>query len=160
MRAKATDDPEAMVALWLIGYEGGRQSAEICVCEIFGRDVGPAETGVGVGVHPFDDPDLGDDFSRETVAIDAREFHVYTADWTPDGVTFSIDGEPIKTTDQSPSYPLQLMLGIYAFPATGRKAASRYPKEFVVDYVRGYRLAAAVSGSDPKTRGSRRLAPK
>jgi hypothetical protein len=44
------------------------------------------------------------------------------------------------------------MLGIYAFPATGRKAASRYPKEFVVDYVRGYRLAAAVSGSDPKAR--------
>jgi hypothetical protein len=153
VRAKATDDPEAMVALWLIGYEGGPQSAEICVCEIFGRDVGPAETGVGVGVHPFDDPDLRDDFSRETVAIDAREFHVYTADWTPDGVTFSIDGEPIKTTDQSPSYPLQLMLGIYAFPATGRKAASRYPKEFAVDYVRGYRLAAALSGSDPKTRG-------
>jgi hypothetical protein len=152
VRAKATDDPEAMVALWLIGYEGGRQSAEICVCEIFGRDVGPAETGVGVGVHPFDDPDLGDDFSRETVAIDAREFHVYTADWTPDGVTFSVDGEPIKTTDQSPSYPLQLMLGIYAFPATGRKAVNRYPKEFVVDFVRGYRLAAAVSGSDSKTR--------
>jgi hypothetical protein len=33
------------------------------------------------------------------------------------------------------------MLGIYAFPATDRKPASRYPKEFVVDYVRGYRLA-------------------
>jgi hypothetical protein len=44
------------------------------------------------------------------------------------------------------------MLGIYAFPATDRKSANRYPKEFVVDYVRGYRLADAVSGSDPKTR--------
>jgi hypothetical protein len=30
-------------------------------------------------------------------------------------------------------------------------AASRYPKEFVVDYVRGYRLAAAVSRADSKT---------
>jgi hypothetical protein len=44
------------------------------------------------------------------------------------------------------------MLGIYAFPATGRKAASQYPKEFVVEYVRSYRLAGAVSGSDPKAR--------
>ena len=155
MRAKATDDLEAMAALWLIGYEGGEQSAEICVCEIFGRDVGSTETGVGVGVHPFDDPHLGDDFSRETVPIDAREFHVYTADWTPEGVAFSVDGDPIKTTDQSPSYPLQLMLGIYAFPPTDRKLASRYPKEFVVDYVRGYRLAesAAASASDHRTRG-------
>jgi hypothetical protein len=29
---------------------------------------------------------------------------------------------------------------------------NRYPKEFVVDFVRGYRLAAAVSGSDSETR--------
>jgi beta-glucanase (GH16 family) len=85
-------------------------------------------------------------------ALARAKFHVYTADWTPDGVTFFVDGEPIRTTDQSPSYPLQLMLGIYAFPATDRKSANRYPKEFVVDYVRGYRLADAVSGSDPKTR--------
>ena len=153
VRAKATDDPEAMVALWLIGYEGDHSRPRSASARSSAATSAPQKRGVGVGVHPFDDPDLRDDFSRETVSIDAREFHVYTADWTPDGVTFSIDGEPIKTTDQSPSYPLQLMLGIYAFPATDRKAASRYPKEFVVDYVRGYRLAAAVSGSDPKTRG-------
>ena len=42
LRARACDDPRTMVALWLIGYEDEpERSAEICVCEIFGRDVGP-----------------------------------------------------------------------------------------------------------------------
>jgi len=41
LRARALDDPHAMVALWMIGYEDEPAcSAEICVCEIFGRDMG------------------------------------------------------------------------------------------------------------------------
>jgi hypothetical protein len=40
MRSRATDDPYSMVALWMIGYEDEpERSAEICICEIFGRDV-------------------------------------------------------------------------------------------------------------------------
>jgi hypothetical protein len=54
---------------------------------------------------------------------------------------FFVDGEQVKTVGQSPSYPMQLMLGIYEFPpAEGDERTGRYPKEFVVDYVRGYRL--------------------
>jgi len=36
---------------------------------------------------------------------------------------------------------MQFMLGIYEFPDDGQttKPAHPYPKEFVVDYVRGYR---------------------
>lgn len=42
VRAKATDDPLSMVALWMIGYEDEpERSAEIWICEIFGPDVGP-----------------------------------------------------------------------------------------------------------------------
>ena len=92
-----------------------------------------------MGVHPFGDEGIGDDFSRETLPIDARDFHVYAAEWTPDEVSFFVDGGRVKTVDESPDYPMQLMLGIYAFPvATGERAAP-YPKAFVVDYVRGYR---------------------
>jgi hypothetical protein len=136
MRARASPDPRTMVALWLIGFEDEpRRSAEICVCEIFGRDVGPDAALVGMGLHPFGDPQIVDDFSRVAVPIDARDFHVYAADWTADGVTFFVDGELVKSVGQSPGYPMQLMLGIYEFqPAPGP-----YPKEFVVDYVRGYR---------------------
>lgn len=58
-------------------YEPER-SGEICVCELFGRDVGPDRGVVGVGVHPFGDPTLDDGFSRATVPIDAREPHLYS----------------------------------------------------------------------------------
>ena len=142
MRARATDDPRCLSALWMIGYEDEpERSAEICVCEIFGRAVGTESAKVGMGVHPFGDPRITEEFAAEAVKIDAREFHVYAAEWTPAGVSFSVDGEHVKTVGQSPSYPMQLMLNLYEFPADpgGECAARPYPKEFVVDYVRGYR---------------------
>ena len=49
-----------------------------------------------------------------------------------------MDGERVKRVGQSPSYPMQLMLSLYEFPDDGTTAGT-YPKEFVVDYVRGYR---------------------
>jgi hypothetical protein len=142
LRARAGDDPRTMVALWLIGYEEQPEnSAEICVCEIFGRDVHPDHALVGMGVHPFGDPRIVDDFSQERVPIDATAFHTYAADWASDRVEFSVDGKVVKTVDQSPSYPMQLMLSLYEFPASeGDESPRPYPKEFVVDYVRGYGL--------------------
>jgi len=141
LRAAATDDPNAMVALWLIGYEDApERSAEICVCETFGRDVSPDHVIVGMGVHPFGDPEIRDEFSRVTIPIDAREFHVYAAEWTTDQLCFFVDGQPVKRIDQSPGYPMQLMLSIYEFRADDGDDRGRYPKEFQVDYVRVYAL--------------------
>jgi beta-glucanase (GH16 family) len=77
--------------------------------------------------------------------MDARDFQVYTAEWTPEGVSFFVDGERIRSVNQSPDYPMQLMLGIYEFPddsGTAERMPADYPKEFVVDYVRGYRPPA------------------
>jgi Glycosyl hydrolases family 16 len=142
VRARATDDPDGMVSLWMVGLgDEVERSGEICVCEIFGRDVHDDRAAVGVGVHPFGDPQLRDDFRRVTLALDARDFHTYAADWTPEGVTFLVDGAPVAAVDQSPSYPLTLMLGIYAFPPTGE--GGRHPKVFVVDHVRGSAPAEA-----------------
>jgi beta-glucanase (GH16 family) len=143
LRARFSDDRRAMAALWLIGYEDvPERSAEICVCEIFGRDIGAEGTVVGMGVHPFGDPRIVDDFSRVPVPIDARRFHVYAVEWTPDGVAFFVDGDRVKEVEQSPAYPMQLMLSLYDLPReNGEDATGPYPKEFVVDYVRGYRLA-------------------
>jgi hypothetical protein len=133
IRCKAIADPRNMVALWMIGYEDEpERSGEICVCEVFGRDVGDDAAGVGIGVHPFGDPALVDDFETARVEIEAREFHVYAADWTPEDVTFYVDGEQIKHVAQSPAYPMQLMLSLYEFEPGGE-----YPKVFEVDYVRG-----------------------
>jgi hypothetical protein len=141
LRARALDDPTAMVALWLIGFEDEpERSGEICVCEIFGRDVRPEEARVGMGVHPFGDPRLLDEWEQVRVPGDARDFHVYAADWTPGGVSFSVDGVTRKTVAQAPDYPMQLMLGIYEFPESAERPADAYPKAFEVDYVRGYAL--------------------
>jgi hypothetical protein len=137
-RLRVSDDPHAMAAFWLIGYEDEpERSAEICVCEIFGRDVHADRAVVGVGLHPFGDPRIVDDFARCEVPVDAREFHVYAADWSREGVVFSVDGEVVKRSDQSPAYPMQLMLGIYEFRGEAGGARGPYPKELVVDYVRG-----------------------
>jgi hypothetical protein len=142
LRAKAIDDPRCMVALWMIGYEDAPdRSAEICICEIFGRNVTPDRVGVGMGVHPFGDPTIRDEFSVEAIAMDPRDFHLYAAEWTPEHVAFFVDHRLVKTVQQSPGYPMQLMLGIYEFPDDGRATspAQPYPKQFIVDYVRGYR---------------------
>ena len=141
LRARFSDDPYAMAALWLIGYEDEPQrSAEICVCEIFGRDVEADRAVVGMGLHPFGDPRVVDDFSKVTIPIDAREFHTYAAEWTPTDLAFIVDGGRVKTVLQAPAYPMQLMLSLYHFPPEDGADGGVYPKEWVVDYVRGYRL--------------------
>ena len=134
-RATAIADPEVMVALWMIGFEDEpHRSGEICICEIFGRDVKPASVRVGMGIHPFGDPRLVDEFEQVELPIDATEPHAYAAEWTPTGVDFLVDDRLVKHTDQSPDYPMQLMLGVY----DSARAPGGYPKRFVVDYVRGY----------------------
>ena len=145
LRARAVADPAVMVALWLMGVEDRPDHCgEICVAEIFGSDVGPHSARVGMGIKTFRDPRLVEEFSADEHLIDATAFHTYAASWTRDGVEFLLDGAVVKSTTQSPDYPMQLMLAIYEFPDRidpARSAAAgsaAYPKPFVVDYVRGY----------------------
>jgi beta-glucanase (GH16 family) len=70
--------------------------------------------------------------------IDATELHEYAAEWTPERVTFFVDDRPCRTVRQSPQYPMQFMLGIYAFGGEPRSVAS-YPRRFTVDWFRAYR---------------------
>jgi hypothetical protein len=134
-------DEHAMAALWMIGLEEEpTQSAEICVFEVFGRDIRPDGSAmVGMGVHPFRDPALIDDFERVEFAGDVREPHRYAVDWRPDEVVFSIDGIVARRVAQSPQYPMQLMLDVFAFPPEP-PAAPAYPESFAVHAVRGYAL--------------------
>jgi hypothetical protein len=127
IRARFSDDPSTMAALWLIGFEDEpERSAEICVCEIFGREPGLN----GMGIHPFGDASLRDDFERIALPFDSREPHTYAANWTEERVEFFLDGVCVKVSEQSPAYPMQLMLTLYAFDRAGP-----HPKTFDVDYV-------------------------
>ncbi len=158
LRARALDDPDAMVALWMIGYEDEpTRSAEICVCEIFGRDVGADSARIGMGLHPFGDPSITDAFSAESVRIDARQSHLYSVVWAPEFVAFYVDDRRIKVVHQSPSYPMQFMLGIYEFRDSPGPSVDRgpYPKVFEVEAFRGYRPRAPQAQEPPRVAGHR-----
>jgi Glycosyl hydrolases family 16 len=136
-RAKCSDVAGNHVSLWMIGYEEEpQQSGEIAMFEVFGKDVDASSAIVCYGVHPWGDQRLNDEFYRDAVAIDVTSFHVYALEWTPNYIDFLVDNQPLKRINQSPDYPLQLMLSIFELPGGDREAA--YPKEFAVDYVRGY----------------------
>jgi hypothetical protein len=135
VRARAAADPRAMVALWMIGFEDRPEdSGEILVMEIFGRDVSAAQARVGMGVRPHHDPRLTDTFEPVALDLDATAPHEYAISWRPDGITWWVDGHAVRETDQSPAYPMQLMLGIYAFEPV---LPGEPPLAFVVDRVTG-----------------------
>ncbi|WP_433937114.1 glycoside hydrolase family 16 protein [Sorangium cellulosum] len=143
LRARGVRVPGNHVALWMIGYEDApERSSEICICEVFGKNATPASSKIGFGVHPWADPDIVDDFREVELPIDIADFHVYAAEWTPTHIDFYVDNQKIGAVQQSPSYPMQFMLGIYERPQETVPAppgAPQYPKRFVVDYFRAYR---------------------
>ena len=90
-RLRASADPRTMVALWMIGYEDRpERSGEICVVEIFGRDIAPGRAAVGMGVHPHHDGRIRDDFDRWALDIDATAPHEYAVVWRPDGLAWYV----------------------------------------------------------------------
>jgi hypothetical protein len=146
-RMRALADPRAMVSLWMIGLEDTPEhSSEINVAEIFGRNVESDRAHIGMGVHPFGDPAIIDDFIEMEIAIDVREWHTYSADWTPDHIAWYVDDRLIRVVEQSAAYPMQLMLDVYEFPPDDDTPDPRdpadYPKAFEVDWVRVSRRRA------------------
>ena len=139
-RARVVAHPLAMSALWMIGYEDRPdRSAEICVFEIFGRDVAAGHTLVGMGLRAFADPAIRDDFTRERILIDAREFHDYAVRWDATGVEFFVDDRRVRAAAQSPTYAMQLMLGVYRLPHDVPPDPADGAIELVVERVRVFR---------------------
>jgi hypothetical protein len=135
-RARAVLTPRSMVAFWLVGLEDRpERSAEICVAEIFGSTVVPGESAaVGMGLHPFRDPDVSEDFGAVRLPIDVAEFHTYAVDWRPGRVDFFVDGTEVRSCPGPPDYPVQLMLAVFDFP--GEAAPNGVVPSLVVDHVR------------------------
>ena len=83
IRCRMTISPRSMAALWLCGFEDEPEHCgEICVTEVFGKDVVPGESAeVGVGLKQIRDPHLAQDFAAPRLPIDVAEFHDYAVDW-------------------------------------------------------------------------------
>ena len=82
----------------MVGIEDQpERSGEICLFEVFGDSIDQAGPAVGMGIHPFRDPALHDDFATPRLPIDVTDFHVYAADWRPGRVDFFVDGHHVHT---------------------------------------------------------------
>lgn len=140
-RMRFPDDPRCMAALWMIGYEDEpERSGEICVAEVFGRDVAPGRAAVGMGVHPHHDARIADDFERVGLALDVREPHDYAIVWSPGRIGWYVDERLVRVVDQAIDYPMQLMLGIYGFSDSPAEAPfGGPPVAFEVAWVRTWR---------------------
>ncbi len=135
--------PRSMVAFWMSGIEDRpERSGEICVAEIFGDAVHDGIAEVGMGLHQFRDPALAEEFATEPLALDVAADHTYGVDWRPGSLAFSVDGEVVRRLDQAPDYPMQLMIGVFDFPAKAADDDGDVPvPELVVSHVRGRPLA-------------------
>ena len=144
VRMRSTITPRSMVAFWLSGIEDRpERSGEICVAEIFGAAVRPGSAAVGMGLHRFRDPSLTEEFSADPLPLDLADDHSYAVDWRPGSLTFLVDGEEVRRVGQAPDYPVQLMLGVFDFPAKADTAGTVQPPvpELVVSHVRGHPLS-------------------
>jgi len=139
VRARMDLSPRSMAAVWMVGIEDEpERSAEICLFEVFGDAVEDGRSAaVGMGVHPFRDPAIADEFAAERRPIDVREHHVYAADWRPGRVDFLLDGAPVKTVGQAPDYPMQMMVAVFDFPEKAASAPAGHVPVLAVDWVRG-----------------------
>ena len=137
LRSRAIAEPNCMVALWMIGFEEEpHESGEVCVMEIFGSEVEGGRASVGMGIHPWFDTALTDDFEKVELVGAATELHTYSVEWMPGLTRFYLDEQLVTTSAQAPRYPMQLMLDVYEFEPGGE-----YPKRFEVEFVRGWSRA-------------------
>ena len=138
IRMRGIVTARSMVAFWMVGLEDRpERSGEICVAEIFGDAVRDGSAAVGMGVHRFRDPALREEWAAERFDLDVAAFHTYGVDWRPGSLAFTIDGRVVRRLDQAPDYPLQLMIGVFDFPARAVDGREPAVPELIVSHVGG-----------------------
>ena len=79
---------------------------EICVFEVFGDALGTEGDGdaaVGMGVQPFRDPALTQEFAAVPLPIDVTEFHSTRRIGKPGQADFLVDGEQSGPSTRRPT---------------------------------------------------------
>lgn len=105
--------------------------------EACGHKIGAESAGIGRGIKRINDPHLRDELDEGEVAIAIEEWHRYAMDWSSKGVAIYIDDELVMQADQSPQYPMQLMLNLYDLPGAYDRN-NPVEARFEIDYVRAY----------------------
>lgn len=135
VRCRMVLSHRSMAAFWICGFEDSPQdSGEICVTEIFGKDVEPGVSAeVGMGIKPIYDPRLSQDFTAPRLPIDVAGWHTYAVQWDFAEAVFSVDGQVIRTCPSPPAYPMQLMVAVFDFPDDSVGGDDHLVPELVVD---------------------------
>jgi hypothetical protein len=139
VRCRMEISHRSMAAVWLSGFqETPEESGEICLVEIFGKDLVPGESAeVGMGIKKLGDPRLVHDFAAPRVAIDVSDWHEYAVRWDADEAAFTVDGTHVRTCRHPPTYPLQVMVAVFDFPGWSLGADDDLVPAYELDWIRG-----------------------
>ncbi len=69
--------------------------------------------------------------------IDVCERHRYAVDWRPGRVEFFLDGDRYRTVEQAPDYPMQLIIGVFHYPASAAVFGTSEVPQLTVHRVTG-----------------------
>ena len=138
--ASASTDPDCMFAVWLVGLEadGPESSSEICVAEVYGKDIHGSISLVTSGIKAHGDPRVRTDMREDVpVGVDASKASTYRAQWADGQTVLTLNGFVLAEIDQAPTTPLQLMISLFEFPSSSQRTPGDYPKTAVVHSVQG-----------------------
>lgn len=136
-------------AFWMLGEDigsvGWPQSGEIDIMENIGREPstvhgtlhGPGYSGGG---------GIGASLTLPGGQAFADAFHVYAVDWSPNSITWSVDGQPYQTRTPADlggnewvfDHPFFLLLNVAVgghWPGDP-DGSTQFPQQMVIDYVR------------------------
>jgi beta-glucanase (GH16 family) len=147
IRARAPEQATGIwPAFWLRPEDGG--NGEIDVVELPGGDRWQGRATVAVF------RDYSPVKQDERIALSGPGFHTYVTEWTPDALTWSIDGREVWRRDRSTTpffdevfhkpYNLRLNLQIGGWLGAP-DATTHFPSEFVVDHVRVHQRSPIVA---------------
>jgi hypothetical protein len=138
VRCRMDISHRSMAAVWLSGFEETpEQSGELCLVEVFGKDLGPGSAEVGLGIKKLRDPALLQDFAAPRLPIDVAAWHEYAVRWDDHDAVFTVDDEHVRTCPGPPTYPLQVMIAVFDFPDWSRGDDDHLVPAFEIDWISG-----------------------
>jgi len=141
IRAKLPEGGGTWPALWMLGNNintvGWPQSGEIDIMEHVGNNLGKI---FGTLHHPGHSGGNGDSGSV-TVSNVSSEFHIYTVDWTPISIKFSVDNQVFFTFSNNANLPFNQNFFLIINCAMGGNFGGNIDPNFTnstfeVDYIR------------------------
>lgn len=142
-RAKMPEGGGTWPAIWMLGANfdevGWPETGEIDIMEWVGNDPDRTSSALHFPGNSGGNAVVGD----ESIANATSEFHIYTAEWTEDNITFLLDGEVFFTFENDGSKPFNkdffLIMNVAMGGGLGGEIDDSFQESSMeVDYIRVY----------------------